>query len=274
VIGGAARGPLRGPAARFGGRGARPLWTPAELILTFGPRMIWNNDEYPLLDEYWQDRSGDGRELVAPAPPATTTIDGKQAVVCTTAGGEFNHTGPYLSYTTNVQSIILAAVVRVDGALPLATQRHVINFDNSAGNAFRWCLQFQTTGEVRAGGRIRDADTAIFTTGTTVCQPGDVQLVVGILRPISDYIAVRINGTLENSDATWQPGGPAINAVASGDLDIGDADMTLCEVVAIYENAANVNGLETLIEGYLAHRWGIAHKLDALHPYKHKAPRR
>ena len=84
-------------------------------------------------------------------------------------------------------------------------------------------------------------------------------------------IRIRVNGGSETATASGtNTGMQAFNLGRQGNTDTTTFDGRIAEII-FFRQALNA-GQRQVIEGYLAHKWGLVNDLPATHPYKNVVP--
>lgn len=170
----------------------------------------------------------------------------------------------------NVGTLAFAFVCRPD---VVNADRRVFNSSTGASStAARLLLGFNTSSRWRVGGRRTDAGSFAENTAVTAAS-GSWVIVVAEYNYASATLAVRVNGAQQSSAAFLDAGTTsntdsiqaAIGSNPAGDqfyFDGGLADIVVAPSLAHTEK----------IEGWLAHKRGLAGLLPSGHPYKSAPP--
>ena len=214
----------------------------------------------------WNDKSGSGFNLsqstTSRQPQSGSTINSLNAL---------NFTGSDLRTSSNpfgsqVSNAAIFMVAKTDST----NNGTAFSLTGTPSNANRWNahLGWGTTAYFDAGGT--SGDQRINKTGWSTS--GEVWLA-GLYNSTTDQVQqIYKNGSLFVGDSSAQAVTTAGNLFIGSDGRSTFQDMTLGEVVII--NGTVSTALREKIEGYLAHKWGMAGNLPASHPYKNAAPQK
>jgi len=246
-----------------------PLWTPADL--TSGTAIWLDADDASTITEVsgavsqWSDKSGNARHAVQGSatlrPIASATIGGKTAL-------QFDG--------TNDQLVIAA------GAWHSGNWTSFIVIDPQSPAGAEWVVSQDDAGANRIAvyGYVTDVNAGMASSNTDNTQFYSVQ-TAGVTAPLI------VGGVASNTTATaYASGVPddaptaitgtvrggTINTVISaipGSSTTLPVSGSIAEIVLLDYAASDTD--RQLVEGYLAHKWGIT--LDAAHPYYAAEPR-
>jgi hypothetical protein len=251
----------------FSGQPAVSLWTPAELTLAAWYDAVDTNTITASSGavSQWADKSGNSLHLgqgTATNRPATgATINSLNALdftgdLMTTASNPFG---------TTVSNAFVITVHKVD-----SLQNGVLfSLTGTQANGNRWNgyapwgdgNMYFDCGGVSAPNRI--------STNYNV-SAGNVVLSSFYCSTADNVQQVYNNGSLLVGDSSGQAVNTVSNRICVGGADGGYQDTTLGEFIII-KGAVNAATRQKL-EGYLAHKWGLAANLPAGHPYKSSPP--
>lgn len=217
----------------------------------------------------WNDKSANNNHVtqeVATNQPTyqISAINGKNALDCTddlmtTSTNPFGNT---------INDAFVAVVYRVD-AVTAGTLFSLTGFNDTTS---RWQSHAPwSTGEVIF-------DCGGSTTGTTRIRT-NYGVVAGSILLAGFYCSVT-----DNVQQVWKNGSLLVadnsghSVTANGNVSIGGImavtpsyqNATIGEVVVINGTISEQNRQK--LEGYLAHKWGLAENLSSSHPYKDSAP--
>lgn len=223
----------------------------------------------------WNDKSGNARHVMQ------GTAGKRPVYVAAGLNGinivRFDGIDDALRGTTSLSGLAQAvgavsvfAVAKSD-ALPSVT-RDIAFLTTASGS--RVFLGTTSGSTVYVGGRRLDADT--FASANSTALSTAAQLYSGVLNYASSDAAIYVDGTLSASNTTFQTDGVTSNtsltaicigADGGGTGQFFDGD--IAEVIVVHSVDAT---LRQLIEGYLAHKWGLTANLPSDHPYKSNPP--
>jgi hypothetical protein len=245
------------------------LWTPANTTTA-----LWLSDTGSDTS-VWPDLSGNARNVtqsVSASRPSivANAINGRQ--VRRFDGSNDTLTNASAAILRNVTGWSVFAVA-TNGS-DYTTDRFLcqVTTQNSLSRAV--VTTVQTTGVARTGGRRLSTNSFAGADGTSAVSGNRIWSAVAnhSTRTITGWI----DGTQFGTNASWLTSGSTDND--GGGLYIGanlfgaslwSGDMA--EIVVV-ESAASLS-LRQQIEGYLAHKWGLAGNLPIDHPYKTNAPK-
>lgn len=189
-----------------------------------------------------------------------------------------------LDFTTNKMLYTTASVLSGDPNLIMAT---VILYDSNIGTQDR-CMQVgKDNGETVGIGGGSDGYSVRYNNGNEIYGSTTTgsALIQVLTRPSGgDYASAQmfINGTENTATSSSAPtstlsgmgtsftvGGGTYGASSVGDID-ESIDGIMAEVVVALDNTV---ATRQLIEGYLAHKWGLESSLPSGHPYRYSPPK-
>jgi hypothetical protein len=152
-----------------------------------------------------------------------------------------------------------------------STLRTLLYASTASSGFTRSAINSSTTSQDTSGRRL-DADSLRSTSGgsgSTGCN-----IVMGQWHYSGNSIATWRNGTQTGTGNAFSSAGGTSQDTASAVVELGRGFSAIsnhdwCEVITVDSPDTTTR---QLIEGYLAHKWGIASKLPADHPYKNSAP--
>lgn len=177
-----------------------------------------------------------------------------------------------ISVGRNVTELALTFLVRPD----ITNQdRRIWNSTtgNNNDNA-RLLVGFNTSGRWRIGGR--RLDDGSFTENTSVlATPGQWVIVVACFNYAEATLTIRLNGEAKSSGPFYTPGATSDTNSRRASYGSGLSAQVFHMAGRLAEAVAAVHMADVeKIEGYMAHRWGLAGLLPIGHPYKDEAPLR
>jgi hypothetical protein len=255
-----------------------PLWTPSRISTA-----LWldaaDSSTVTLVSSVvsqWNDKSGLGHtfsQTSAGKRPATSTLNSRNVI-------DFDGSDDVLtigsnSIGRNASSLSLFWVMQTES---INSDRRFFNSSHGTGGTNARVLQgFNSSSVWRIGGRREDAGS--YQENVSVSASGDINTwrVMGFEY---NYTAASLMIFRDGQQAST---GAFLDAGNSSDTSsqtafIGSAvggtqlfyDGKIAEVIAVHSNVTSTN--RQLIEGYLAHKWGLSGSLPNDHPYKNAAP--
>jgi hypothetical protein len=216
----------------------------------------------------WRDKSVNARDLsqstLAARPlSGTATINGLNAVDFDGSNDQLLTTGSPFGGT--VSNALVMAVHRVDNDASTGT---LFTLTGSSTAASRWQAHVPFNGSVffdTGGSSSVNRVSLDYGTGT-----GDIVLA-GFYGSVTDNVQqIYKNGSLLRGDAT----GHSVSTVGATHVGSGGStsyqNSTIGELIIVNGTVAAEN--RENLEGYLAHKWGLAASLPANHPHKVAAP--
>jgi hypothetical protein len=252
------------------------LWTPAEITTA-----LWldadDADTFTLtgadIDE-WRDKSGNTRHFTPPGTQPTRTATGinSRASVAFGSGQDVlasaSFTAPVAADGLLIAYVFRRAAQPVNFSIPMCY---------GAVNAQWSVVMPSNAGTVPSGQR----NSLVFRNNTT--SGNEAASAAGTLADSTDYIH---SGVMSNAQITqWLSGVLLSGAAGAATRNLGSAAALtlggqpstgnqfqglLAELVVVY--ADTTTDTRQLLEGYLAHKWGLAGDLPGDHPYKDNPP--
>ena len=256
------------------------LWTPAQIT-----SVLWVDaaDAETLFDAVsggslvavdgavarWEDKSGNDRHVTQSTSTSRalrkTTVQNGLDVLRMDGTDDF-FTADAGLFRNKSHVCLFAVLVEKD-----STQRTVLYASTANSTITRSTLNTSAALQ-NCGGRRLDSDSFRSTaggSGSTGCN-----IVMGEWNYAGNSIATWRNGTQTGTGNTFSSGLGTSQDTASAVVEIGRGFSGLsnhdwCEVITVDSPDTTTR---QLIEGYLAHKWGVASKLPSDHPYKNSAP--
>ena len=219
----------------------------------------------------WADKSGKGFDLVVDGGPGprtgTDSIGGHNVVDFSTAANTL-HTTSNPFYPT----ISDAAVFMVANVKTITGQNPMFALTGSTSLSRRWLLNCPFSGNIRFGCGDFASEPARVIYGPNLSS--NQKILVGSYCSVSDSVQkIWLDGNEVASDNTGHT--VTVNAgefiVLSGitpNFTIDDCSIGECIII----NGTLSQATREKIEGYLAHKWGLAANLPGAHPYKSAPP--
>lgn len=261
-------------AFRFG---SAPLWTPADVTtqLWLDPSDAASRTLVGSAISQLTDKSGAGNTVTqgtSSKRPTLLTADLNGLDTASFDGSTDALSDGSNSVGRNVSALALAVLFKPDA---VNADRRIFNnaTGTSAVNA-RVLVGFNASSEFRVGGRRLDADSYVEDVSVSAAAyAGQWTILVCCFDYAGANLAIRVNGAEESSGAYLTSGSTSNTASTGGgvggrvDGTTNYFDGSLAELI-VQPSIADAEKLE----GYLAHKWGLASLLPALHPYKSDPP--
>ena len=132
-----------------------------------------------------------------------------------------------------------------------------------------------TANKASLGGRRTDVD--IFASAESAASvAAGFEIHLGLFDYANSDVYQYINGSLDGSNTTFQTNGNTSDTDSAGVglfANAGGFSLSHTEIgeMLVYPKALAVTDRQA-VEGYLAHKWGIASSLPSTHPYRYAAP--
>ena len=254
-------------------------WEPDQLGSLVG---WWKADSITGLSDgdavlVWPDSSGDGRDAADVNAPVyrVSTANGLPGV-------EFNDASSHNMTVSNTAGVFndisggTIAAVRKWGKTPASFAYEVLI--TTTGSTFnqRFGTLCYSNGRSATGPRRLDTDSAVWISNGSLVNTGSTDIQISVANFLSASVDMYRNGTADGGSASWQASGNT-SATDPGIIRIGsrtDSANTFHGVmneIVITNNALGAPYRQKL-EGYLAHKWGLAGNLPIGHPYENAAP--
>lgn len=227
----------------------------------------------------WNDKSGNGRHFSQASTTKqpsyqTAAINGRNVVRADgTNDGMQSAIG--LSLSQNVAGMTIFAC-RLTRSSPTSGE-NLFKIDRNVTNSGRYALaNGSTSGKLRAEGRTLDADANAFVDSSANTSTTDPMIQCGVWDNANSDLTQYVNGSVDGATTSYQSNNNTSNTASASHTMFENtsgsapADVDLCELI-VYPRVLTQGERES-IEGYLAHKWGIASALPALHPYRNSAP--
>ena len=188
----------------------------------------------------------------------------------------FDGTNDSLSRAAFVQALGAVTVFMVLKPGTLATSKFFMSEDSTA-SANPLNFLFATSATTATSGRnfVRnDASATAHSFNETNQWASNTDTIAGLTDNTSSAITIYKDGTAYPSRATSRSGVYSMTDFILGRrANGGTGSCTACTIreVIIYSGVLSQANRE-IVEGALAHRWGLTGLLPALHPYKSSAP--
>jgi hypothetical protein len=256
------------------------LWTPTEITA-----QLWTDaaDSATLFDAVsggslvvadgavarWEDKSGNGRHVTQSTLSnrglRKVSVQNNLDVIRLDGSSDFYNADLGL-FRNKSHVCMFFVVIEKD-----ATFRTLLYASTPSAGITRATINSSTSAQ-DTGGRRLDADNFRSTSGgsgSTGCN-----IVMGQWHYAGNAIATFRNGTQTGSGNTFFSGAGTSQDNASSVVELGRGFSAIsnhdwCEVITVDSPDTTTR---QLIEGYLAHKWGVSSKLPADHPYKSAAP--
>lgn len=264
------------------------MWTPENL----GPSLaLWldaSDTTTVILNgsnvSQWNDKSGNNRNATqgtAAAQPLFVPTGMNGLPTLQTDGGDFLSIGLRFGLFQNVSGATIAIVIKYSFGAYVSTSFSAFVSTGASLTTTRFGLTPSSTlNSLATAGRRLDTDSfAVAESSTTRTSASGVGIIeVGN----ADYANARANhftnGTQDATNVIFQTAGNTDNttARAASLFAINSTSNQLfsgCQIseVLMFNSTLSTTDRQKL-EGYLAHKWGIAANLPSDHPYKTAAP--
>jgi hypothetical protein len=256
------------------------LWTPSEITTA-----LWLDaaDESTLFLEslavsQWNDKSGNGRHFSqaesTKQPAYAGTIDGKTVLAFDGSDDQLNAASPVLGVTHSLFIVFNPTNESVAGVLfgqwaSGATGRYLLATNQDCQGLVSNGRLNPFNASTTDGGCTSESAAGLM---SDIAMPAEAQIFESISTTGPENWKVYRNGTLEAS-GTVTALYTGVNS-ALGSLSAATPgnfyDGQIAEAVVLSSVASEVE--RQRIEGYLAHKWGLAAKLPGDHPYKDVPP--
>lgn len=252
------KNPLIDPLANKGAL----LWQPSNFSSLFG--WLDASDENSITEtsdlvSQWNDKSGNDYHATASGASRPTTGASTQngLNVIDFSGSEYFSLNSGL-YSLLNQDYSLFVVCKTTNN---SAQQRIINFDNgSSVGGMRYKVTTNTV-EFSSGQFAGPDDTS--TTNT-------VYNIYGGRRSGTE-VGISANGNAFVSDTSGNDVTPTNGNIGTFFNGFSDSlDGSIAEIIFFDEKISNENF--NIVEGYLAHKWGLTARLPSDHPYKSSAP--
>lgn len=251
------------------------VWTPAQL----SPAMWFDADDASTITlngsnvSQWDDKSGNGRnatQATAANQPAYTTagLNGKNVV---TFDGSDN--GDILTTNYNLSdthTIVLVSKAGTQTSLPASGIRPLVMSTTTGGGLLRGIGAFR---QGLSSPLIDALDILIDNTRLTGVKDSwlpDEVIIASDTYDGSTLSAWKNGSTYSTPLSVVRTGFGKLQIGGVDDISVRRFAGTLAEVVVLDTSASTENRQK--LEGYLAHKWGLAANLPANHPYKTAPP--
>lgn len=205
-----------------------------------------------------------------------SAINGRSAYLFDGVNDSFAGSATMRTLTNNANAATFAAVF-VPQVQPSPTLG-VIYADSLNGNAnsVRASLYWDaTTSKVVTAGRNKDSNAIIGAISSTTVGAGSIVLAMGEVNPSAGTLELRLNGTVDATATFSGTPAPFTNS-DSNNSRVGGVGTVYPFAGYIGEIIRIPRGLtldeKRLLEGYLAHKWGVNNQLISGHPYKNLPP--
>ena len=270
------------------GAGGPSAWTPADLGATLA---FWANDTSALTQSggtasQWDDVRGNGRyfsQATTPADRPTVNASGLNGMrTLEFQSSDYMDADAGLLAAFNAVGFIAAFIVYKNRSSSSAA-RYALSVANNSISGVRFSLQTSRSGatdKTCLGVRRQDGDSfatlnATTGVGTSWCI-GGVRMhytngdgfvdVNGVLGDGTDLALTTSGNTSATNAARVRLGAHPNNPANS----FADAD--IAEIIILAGASMPADADFDKLNGYLAHRWGLAALLDVSHPYKAAPP--
>jgi len=223
----------------------------------------------------WEDKSGNGHHATqnnANGPKRQTTsgtLNNLPVMKFIIASNSLLTIPDAASFRT--YPLIVYSVIRTSQT---DTNKGVIGKWGTAGQR-EWVLQHNDAAAAKPIAAVRNsADSANFAaTGASTIHNGAGRLLGTTLNPPSGDIDLWIDGVSVATAAVTSSNGNSTTSVAVGSYQLSSSTNGLTGDIAeiVIANTSTASDREK-VEGYLAHKWGLASSLPTGHPYKSSAP--
>jgi hypothetical protein len=255
------------------------IWTPAQISTS-----LWldASDAATLFDAVsggslvaadgavarWQDKSGNARHVTQAASGSRalrkTAVQNGLDVLRMDGSNDF-FTADSGLFRNKSHVCMFAVVIEKD-----STERTVLYASTASAGSTRSTMNASTTTQ-NCGGRRLDADSFRNTggSGSTGCN-----ILMGQWNYSGNALSQFRNSAANGTGNTFSSGAGTSQDTASAVCELGrgfsgNSNHDWCEVIIVESPSTETR---QRIEGYTAHRWGVAAKLPADHPYKLVAP--
>ena len=250
------------------------LWTPAEITTT-----LWldaADADALTLDgsavSEWSDKSGGERHFTGAGTSApavvSSSLNDLDVIRFDGSNDILEGNSAAKGITRNLSAFTIFAVGRNTGG---DTLRSVFVAMIGGTLSARVALYFKS-GAVEAGGRRLDADGY---QQVAVTQSG-ASLISGVFDYANASLQVGLNGVYTSRSGGFQSAGATSDTdslvvrLGGGSTTAWSLQGDIAEIVAFQSIPADADRYK--VEGYLAHKWGLASSLASDHPYKDDAP--
>lgn len=270
--------PLGIIAAASGPQAPAPdVWTPADISTS-----LWLDTSDPssriILDGAFRqlsDKSGGGNnfnQVTVDRRPILLSggLNGLDVAELDGVNDGFEGANDAVSVGRNIAELSIAILVRPD----ITNQdRRVWNSTTGDNNDnARLLIGFNTSGNWRVGGRRLDHGSYVEN-ATVPASPGQWVIFVACFDYAGATLTIRLNGEAASSGAFYTPGttSDTNSRRASYGSGLGGNLFHMSGQLAEMVAAPSLENVEE-VEGYIAHKWGLADLLPAGHPYKESPP--
>lgn len=221
----------------------------------------------------WEDKSGNGRHVTQATSGnrPTRSVAGQNSLDILSFNGTSHrlaNIGAAMIRNVSGYSIYAAGV-----GTSTTADRHILAVATATGTSRFNIARQNATGFAQAGGRRNNADGFQSTLGSANINFAAIWSAT--VSFASTTLTGWINGTQWNTNASFQTSGVTPND--GGDLYLGSNtgstalwQGSLWEIIAVNTTASTTD--RQIVEGYLAHKWGLQSSLPSGHPYRNNPP--
>jgi hypothetical protein len=226
----------------------------------------------------WNDKSGNGRNFAqATGASQPEQISAGQNGRNTIRGNGTSHVMTMGSGLNLFRNVIGGSifVVRKWVTSPAASANCFIVERNGSGFGRAFVAAGHTANKATAGGRRTDSDSTVTVASSSSVGAGH-ELQVALFDWANSDLYQYINGTLDGSSTSFQTDGSTADTDSAGvgifahTAPGGYGNVEVAEL-AVWPSLVTTTQRHA-VEGYLAHKWGLASSLPSTHPYRFAAP--
>ena len=255
--------------------GVGPLWTPAEITTA-----LWLDaaDSSTITEvsgavSRWADKSGNDRHAVPPSTRPTYTASGINSMGCIAFGSTQSVLQtPSFANPSGADGLLLACVFiktggPVDYSIPLC--KGAVNAEWSI------VLPNSTVPPIKHPSKVILRNIAnisfVEAVSTNDFPSNSARVFSGFIANagIKQYISGTQDGSYGASTISFL--GPSVLTIGASPTNGTNFQGQLGEIVVVHADITDAT--RQLLEGYLAHKWGLTANLPSDHPYKQYAPR-